>query len=124
MAYLSQITINPLRARSATLIGNPQRIHAAVLNGLAVQPVEERVLWRLERREHDARLLVLTQSEPSWEALVEAYGWPSSPEGAARVANYEPLLAQVARGREFGFRLVANPSSSGTKPSPPAATER
>ncbi|WP_443075560.1 type I-E CRISPR-associated protein Cas6/Cse3/CasE [Streptomyces sp. NBC_01483] len=51
-------------------------MHAAVMGGLAVQPVAERVLWRLETNTaHRAEILVLTNSRPSWEHLVEQGGW-------------------------------------------------
>src|SRR3954469_18997000 len=76
MPYLSRIYLNPLRTGAQRLLRNPQHMHAAVLGGLSRQPVTERVLWRLDTEQHRASLLVLTQSTPSWEHLVEQAGWP------------------------------------------------
>lgn len=119
MTYLSRIPLNPLRRRSVELVGNPQRLHAAVLGGIAQQPVTERVLWRLEQADHAWHLLVLTQSRPSWEHLVEQAGWPDADGGPARVASYDPLLALVMKGRQFRFKVCANPTSATTRPASP-----
>ncbi|MFF2026720.1 type I-E CRISPR-associated protein Cas6/Cse3/CasE [Streptomyces sp. NPDC058171] len=128
MPYLSKIALNPRRSSSLGLLANPHRIHATVLAGLATQPVTERVLWRLEHdNPHRAELLVLTESRPDWTHLVEQSGWPDADNGAPLVANYTPLLDKIVYGREFAFRLTANPVQSlrhPTKPSPQQAERR
>ncbi|MDT0385956.1 type I-E CRISPR-associated protein Cas6/Cse3/CasE [Streptomyces dubilierae] len=89
----------------------------AILSGLAVQPVTERVLWRLDSNTpHRADLLVLTDSRPSWVHLVDDAGWPGAGGGGPLVADYTPLLERLARGRESGFRLTVAPST--TSPGP------
>jgi len=124
MAYLSRIWINPLRQRAQKLIENPHALHASVLGGLSRQPVEERVLWRLElETAHRAGLLVLTQSMPSWEHLVEQAGWPSSEDPQSKVRSYDPLLDKVIEGQEFGFRLRANPTISTRNPTKPSQSQ-
>jgi CRISPR system Cascade subunit CasE len=106
------------------MLRNPQTLHAAVLGGLGHQPVEERVLWRLEAEtSHRMTVLVLTTSTPSWEHLIEQAGWTSSDEPQALVRSYQPLLDRVERGREFAFRLRANPVSSSRKPDKPTAAQ-
>lgn len=125
MPYLSKIWMNPLRTGAQRLLGDPQTMHAAVLGGLSRQPVTERVLWRLEPDgPHRAAVLVLTQSAPSWEHIVEQAGWPCSDEPQALVRSYEPLLDRVVRGREFAFRLRANPVSATRTPQRPSAAQR
>jgi CRISPR system Cascade subunit CasE len=113
MAYLSRIWINPLRQQGRRLISDPQAMLAAVLGGLPAQPVSERVLWRLDSDEpRRPALMVLTQSRPSWEHLVEQAGWPSSdtPETPqAETRAYLPLLARLENGQSYAFRLTANP---------------
>jgi CRISPR system Cascade subunit CasE len=121
MPYLSKIALNPRRRAAVSLLSSPHRLHAAVLAGLAVQPVTERVLWRLENNTpHRAEVLVLTESRPSWEHLVDDAGWPGADGGAPLIADYTPLLERVARGREFGFRLTANPVQSVPRPTRPS----
>ncbi|GAA3208947.1 type I-E CRISPR-associated protein Cas6/Cse3/CasE [Streptomyces thermocoprophilus] len=96
-------------------------MHAAILAGLAVQPVAERVLWRLENNSpHRAEILVLTDSHPSWAHLVDEAGWPGADGGAPLIADYTPLLKRIARGREFGFRLTANPVQNISRPARPS----
>lgn len=125
MAYLSKIWLNPLRARAQVLLGNPQAMHAAVLGGVSRQPITERVLWRVENdSRHRAAVLVLTASSPSWEHLVEQAGWPSSEDPQALVRPYQPLLDRVQRGREFAFRLRANPVMATRAPLQPSAAQR
>ncbi len=121
MAYLSRIYLNPLRIGAQRLLSNPQRMHAAVLGGLSRQPVDERVLWRPERNgDRRASVLVLTQSSPSWEHLVEQAGWPASDDPQALMRSYEPVLVRTERGREFRFRLRANPVSATRSPVKPS----
>lgn len=131
MPYLSRIWLNPLRVGAQRMLRNPQVLHAAVLGGLSRQPVEERVLWRLESdrkldsgARYRASLLVLTQSAPSWEHLVEQAGWPGADEPQALVKSYEPLLDRIVRGREYAFRLRANPVASTRTPDQPSMSQR
>ncbi|MFJ9380545.1 type I-E CRISPR-associated protein Cas6/Cse3/CasE [Streptomyces sp. NPDC101455] len=121
MPYLSKIALNPQRRSALALLSNPHRMHAAVLAGLAAQPVDERVLWRLETNTaHRAEILVLTQSRPSWHHLVEQTGWPGADGGEPLVADYTPLLERIMLGKEFAFRLTANPVQSVMRPQKPS----
>jgi CRISPR system Cascade subunit CasE len=117
MSYLSRIWLNPLRTRTQQFLRDPRALHAAVLGGLSRQPVTERVLWRIEADgPHRIGVLVLTESRPSWEHLVEQAGWPNAEDPQSLVRSYRPLLDQVHRGRQFALRVVANPTSSTKKP--------
>ncbi|MER5887540.1 type I-E CRISPR-associated protein Cas6/Cse3/CasE [Streptomyces sp. NPDC001941] len=121
MPYLSKIPLNPRRRAAVNLLANPHRLHAAILSALAIQPVTERVLWRQENHtRHRAELLVLTDSRPSWAHLVDDAGWPGADGGEPLIADYTPLLERIARGREFGFRLTANPVQSVSRPAQPS----
>lgn len=124
MPFLSRIWINPLRRQSQMLLGQPQAMHAAVLGGIPSQPVEERVLWRLDADQpRRPALLVLTRSQPSWEHLVEQAGWPSAEEPQALTRDYSPLLEQVEEGVLFAFRLTANPTQSSKRPMKPTPSQ-
>lgn len=125
MPYLSRIWLNPFRTGAQRMLRNPQVLHASVLQGVSARPVTERVLWRLETGEPNrATLLVLTQSRPSWEHIVEQAGWPGAEEPQALTRAYEALLTQVAKGREFAFRLRVNPVSSTRSPTNPSAAQK
>ncbi|MFD6345022.1 type I-E CRISPR-associated protein Cas6/Cse3/CasE [Streptomyces roseolus] len=117
MPHLSKIRINPRRRDAIRLLGNPQAMHATVLAGITEQPVTERVLWRLETTDrHQPHLLVLTHTKPDWSHLVEQAGWPQGDGEHALVRDYTPLLDRIARGREFAFRLTANPVQNTRRP--------
>ncbi|MFD9793368.1 type I-E CRISPR-associated protein Cas6/Cse3/CasE [Streptomyces sp. NPDC059070] len=121
MPYLSQIALNPRRRQAVSLLSSPHRLHAAILAGLAVQPVTERILWRLDTNTpHRAEILVLTESRPSWQHLIDEAGWPGADGGHPRTADYTPLLERLALGREFTFRLTANPVQSVPHPTKPS----
>ncbi|MBM6404831.1 type I-E CRISPR-associated protein Cas6/Cse3/CasE [Phycicoccus sp. CSK15P-2] len=125
MPYLSRVPLNPLRRHTQRLLTSPQRLHAEVLGGLPEHLPGERVLWRLDPgatvrsgqsmpgldvgSPHVSQLYVLTQRHPSWAKLVDDAGWPDADGGAADVRDYESLLGLVVNGREFSFRLRANP---------------
>lgn len=123
MTYLSSIPINPLRKEGQRLLSNRQRMHAALLGGMAVQPVKERILWRLETAEHSSRVLILTRSRPNWDHIVERAGWPGADGGDPKVADYSPLLRMVVRGRRFAFRATLNTVSSSHNPKSASATQ-
>ncbi|MGW3864925.1 type I-E CRISPR-associated protein Cas6/Cse3/CasE [Streptomyces sp. NPDC005047] len=121
MPYLSKIPLNPRRRAAVSLLSNPHRLHATVLSALAVQPVTERVLWRQDNdTPYRADILVLTESRPSWAHLVDDAGWPGADGGHPLIADYTPLLERIIRGREFGFRLTANPVHNVARPSRPS----
>lgn len=117
MPYLSKIRINPLRQKARQLLGNPHIAHAMVTGGIAAQPVTERILWRLDTanpRQPD--LLVLTQTKPDWSHIVEQAGWPNAEGEHVLVRDYEPLLRHLALGREYAFKLTANPVQNTINP--------
>lgn len=116
MSYLSRIRLNPLRAKGQEFLRNPRAVHAAVLGGIAEQPITERVLWRLDAHHRQVGLLVLTASRPDWSHIVEQAGWPDAEGDHALVRDYSPVLGHLGQGREFAFRLTANPVQSTPNP--------
>ncbi|MFG3093918.1 type I-E CRISPR-associated protein Cas6/Cse3/CasE [Streptomyces sp. NPDC048202] len=124
MTYLSRVRMNPLREASRKLLVNPRAVHAAVLGGLPDPTADERLLWRLDNDDaHRPHLFVLTRSRPDWSHLVEQIGWPDADGEHAAVRDYAPLLAQVAVGREFAFRLNANPVQNTQTPDKPTTAQ-
>ncbi|GAA4838703.1 type I-E CRISPR-associated protein Cas6/Cse3/CasE [Kitasatospora terrestris] len=117
MTYLSRVRINPLRAASRTLLANPRALHGAVLAGIPDTNPDDRILWRLDT-DHPRRpqLLVLTPSKPDWTHIVEQAGWPDAEGEHYAIRDYTPLLAQLAIGREFAFRLKASPVQNTDRP--------
>ena len=127
MPYLSKIRINPMRNTGRDMLASPQTVHAMIQQGIAVQPVTERTLWRWEpTNPHQPHLLVLTETRPDWTHITEQAGWTHADGEHFTIRDYQPLFAHLAIGREFAFKLTANPvqnTSAPVKPSP-AQTER
>ncbi|MFF7130432.1 type I-E CRISPR-associated protein Cas6/Cse3/CasE [Streptomyces sp. NPDC008240] len=124
MPFLSRIRINPLRAESRKLLASPRAMHGAVQGGLPTAPGEERTLWRLDAdNPHRPHLYVLTTSKPDWTHLVEQAGWPEADGEHYAIADYTPLLHQLAMGREFAFRLTASPVQNTNRPDKPTARQ-
>ncbi|OPF76734.1 type I-E CRISPR-associated protein Cas6/Cse3/CasE [Streptomyces antioxidans] len=124
MTYLSRIRINPLRAESRVLLANPRAMHAAVVGGIPGSPDRERLLWRLDAdNPHRPYLFVLTRSKPDWTHIVEKAGWPDAEGEHAAVRDYTTLLDQIATGREFAFRLTANPVQNTQNPTRPTSAQ-
>lgn len=126
MPYLSKIRINPMRDTGRTMLANPHRVHAMIQQGIATQPVNERTLWRWETASnpYQPHLLVLTQSRPDWNHIAEQAGWPNADGEHFAIRDYQPLFDHLAIGREFAFKLTANPvqnTNNPTKPSPAQA---
>ncbi|WP_351230167.1 type I-E CRISPR-associated protein Cas6/Cse3/CasE [Streptomyces sp. NPDC002133] len=120
MSFLSRIRINPLRAESRKLLASPRAMHGAVQGGLPGTPAQERTLWRLDAdNPHRPHLYVLTPSKPDWTHLVEQAGWPDADGEHYAIADYTPLLEQLALGREFAFRLTASPVQNTSRPDKP-----
>lgn len=125
MTYLSRIRINPLRARSCTLLSNPRAMHSFVSAGTPDTPDTQRILWRLDNdNRHRPELFVLTRTRPDWTHLVEAAGWPGADGDQVAVADYAPLLGQLTLGREFAFRLTASPVQNTKRPDKPTPSQQ
>ncbi|WP_062430397.1 type I-E CRISPR-associated protein Cas6/Cse3/CasE [Herbidospora daliensis] len=125
MTYLSRIRINPLRENSRRLLRNPHAMHGAVMYGVPDRPLEERILWRLDSdNPHRPVLFVLTETKPDWTHIVEQAGWPGADGDHAMVRDYTPLLARIAVGREFAFRLTASPVQNTKNPVKPTPEQR
>lgn len=117
MPFLTKIAINPHRAGSVKLLGNPHLLHGAVAGGIPTDPRNERLLWRLETTDRFRPVvLVLSQTHPDYTALVENHGWPNAPAGAPVTKDYTPLLERLTVGQEYRFRLTANPVQNTRKP--------
>ncbi|MEU2030777.1 type I-E CRISPR-associated protein Cas6/Cse3/CasE [Nocardia amamiensis] len=125
MTYLSRIWLNPLRTGAQRLIRNPQATHAAVLGGISAQPINERVLWRLDHdTPHRTTLLVLTQSRPSFDHIIEQAGWTNAEEPQTLTKPLQPLLDRITDGATFRFKLRASPTYTTKALTKPSAAQQ
>ncbi|OZM71264.1 type I-E CRISPR-associated protein Cas6/Cse3/CasE [Amycolatopsis antarctica] len=117
MTYLTRFEFNTARRGSRTLLASPQRLHAAVLAafpaGQAVPGEQGRVLWRLDNKQNQTLLYLVSPHRPDLTHLVEDCGRPSTQTWQTR--EYAPLLARLTVGGRWAFRLTANPVRSTRK---------
>ncbi|WP_344161297.1 type I-E CRISPR-associated protein Cas6/Cse3/CasE [Nocardiopsis rhodophaea] len=115
--YLSRTFINPRRKGAVPFLGNPQKIHAAVLQAFPQTPPTDaaegpRVLWRLDTDDWRRPVLwTLSPERPDFSHVVEPYGWPNSGT-PAETREYAPLLDRIAEGQEYVFRVTVNPAKA------------
>ncbi|MFF0541992.1 type I-E CRISPR-associated protein Cas6/Cse3/CasE [Nocardia thailandica] len=113
--FLSRVPLNPARAGTRKFLASPQAAHAAVVSSF---PPDEprtptadrdsgRVLWRIDQRDHQVALYVVSPTEPDFTHVVEQAGWPTTTAWATR--KYTPLLDRLSPGDRWHFRLTANP---------------
>lgn len=111
--YLSRIQLNPRRRDAWRLLGNPQRMHAAVLASFPEPPTgdlggDPRVLWRLDQDRERSFLYVVSPDRPDFVHLAEQAGWPTVERGVTK--PYEGFLNSLRAGQQWAFRLAANPT--------------
>ena len=114
--HLTRFDINGARRAARDLLASPQKLHAAVLSGFppgAGEAEQGRVLWRLDRHQHQVTLYIVSPYPPDLTHLVESVGWPSTHGWQTR--EYTPLLDALKKGEQWAFRLTANPAISKRK---------
>ncbi len=111
--YLSRVELNPYRRETVKGLSSPQLMHAAVMASFASfgEPVEDRVLWRIDRLGAAMYLLVQSQRKPDFHHIVDQFGRPDAGQ-TWDCLDYGPFLAGIANGQTWRFRLVANPTHS------------
>lgn len=114
--YLTRFEVNAARRAARALLASPQKLHAAVLAAFPSSTVDDgegRVLWRLDQRQHQVLLYLVSPGKPDLTHLVEEVGWPSTHGWDTR--DYAALLDRLKTGDEWAFRIKANPVSSRRK---------
>jgi CRISPR system Cascade subunit CasE len=98
--YLTRAYLNPRRRGAIRILGNPQRMHAAVLAGFPPLPAHTRVLWRLDSDEpHRPILWIVSPYRPDLSHLAEQAGWPASDAPHWQTRSYETLLKRLDTGQ-------------------------
>ncbi|MFK4036594.1 type I-E CRISPR-associated protein Cas6/Cse3/CasE [Nonomuraea wenchangensis] len=112
--YLTRTFINPRRRGAVTFLGNPQKIHAAVMQAFPLTPATDaangpRVLWRLDSEDHRRPVLwIVSPDKPDLHHVTDFYGWPES-DRSFETKDYLPLLNRLALGQRYVFRVTINP---------------
>lgn len=109
MPYLSRMDLNPHRRKTAQFLANPRSLHAAVMCCFPPnkEQTDARILWRIDRNQHEVTLWLTSSTVPSFEHLQEQAGWANEVTWETR--DYAPLLNRLIKGQQYRFRLAANP---------------
>ncbi|NLD52373.1 MAG: type I-E CRISPR-associated protein Cas6/Cse3/CasE [Clostridiales bacterium] len=107
--FLSRILLDDTNRDTMRALTVPQLMHAAVEQSFSGD--RQRRLWRVDRLEGKCQLLVLSEGTPDFTALVNQFGNPViAPTWETK--DYNKLLARLAQGQLWRFRLRANPVHS------------
>lgn len=104
--YMSRVALDLTKRATMLALQNPAMFHGAVERSF--EPRAERSLWRIDELGGQRYLLLLSQEPPELSALAEQFGTQAAPE----TRDYAPLLARIAPGSRWQFRLHANPTYS------------
>ncbi|GAB3079029.1 type I-E CRISPR-associated protein Cas6/Cse3/CasE [Corynebacterium aquatimens] len=111
MTTFTRISLNPQRRHAAKLLSDPQSMHAAVRASFPpdIDQTDARVLWRVDKSEHESVLYIVGPEKPTASLIVEQAGWDTRP---AQTTEYERFLGSLRKGQRWRFELVANPTYS------------
>ena len=104
--YLTRLTLDPTAYRPERLLGDTQRLHAAIAASFP-EGVGGRVLWRIEPadRSGEIRILVASPAGPTESELWERI----TTHDRVQTRDYTPLLDRLAKGDRYRFRATLNP---------------
>ena len=111
--YLSRIALNVELRATMRALASPQILHGAVEGAFPRAPAgaRSRKLWRLDMLNGRYYLLVLSAQQPDFSRLAAQFGCPDA-NRPWETKSYNPLLARLAAGQIWRFRLRANPVRS------------
>jgi CRISPR system Cascade subunit CasE len=106
--FLSRIELDAQRRDTLRALSTPQVMHAAVESCFPLSPQGNvRKLWRVDRLGSSLFLLVLSLEAPLFPDFAAQF---CPPGVSGETKAYAPLLARVAKGQVWRFRLAANPT--------------
>ena len=105
--YLTQMQLDLNNHRTLAALDAPSKFHGAIES--AFEGARRRNLWRIDRRNGQAYLLLLSSEQPDLGQAAEQF---APPGGSWTTRDYAPLLEQVQTGSHWRFRLCANPTYS------------
>lgn len=105
--YLTQMRLDRSNRRTLAALAAPSMFHGAVES--AFPGPRQRNLWRIDSRNGQDYLLVLSEEKPD---LTQAAAQFAPPGEGWQTRDYGPLLDRIRQGSRWRFRLCANPTYS------------
>lgn len=105
--YLTQLRLDGNSRQTLAALSAPSKFHGAIES--ALPDWRARSLWRIDRRNGQDYLLLLSEEAPD---LTRAAAQFAPPGETWQTKDYQPLLDRVRAGSRWRFRLRANPTYS------------
>lgn len=105
--YLSRIALNLSKRKTLMALANPNLFHGAIEH--AFSGPRTRHLWRIDTLHGQRYLLLVSETQPDFTAIVAQFGYDNHPD-TALTKDYTPLLDRIEINSKWHFRLVANPT--------------
>jgi CRISPR system Cascade subunit CasE len=105
--YMTRIPLDSSNRETMRALYAPNRFHGAVESAFSGE--RKRRLWRIDRLNGQLYLLLISEEQPDTELLLAQFG---SGTQAAQCKCYDDFLNRIASGRQYHFRLTANPTKA------------
>lgn len=105
--YLTQMHLDHHNRKTMAALSEPNKFHGAIES--AFPGSRQRNLWRIDCRNGQYYLLLLSQDRPD---LTQAANQFALPGETWQTKDYNSLLERIQRGSQWKFRLCANPTYS------------
>ena len=105
--YLTQMKLDLKNRHTLQALSVPSKFHGAIESAFPGE--RKRNLWRIDTRNGQAYLLILSEERPDLAKTAEQFA-PSGEKWQTK--NYDSLLERIEEGSHWRFRLCANPTYS------------
>lgn len=106
------------------MLANPRIMRGHILGSFPENPLNERILWRLDSdNPYRPALYVQSSSKPDWGEIVSQAGWPNADGPHAQIADYSRLLGSLRTGAQFAFRVKVSPVQNTKTPDKPTPAQ-
>lgn len=105
--YLTQMRLDQRSRRTLDALSAPCKFHGAIES--AFPGPRRRCLWRVDSRQNQKFLLLLSDEKPDLTAAATQF---AASADSWQTRDYSPLLERIATGSRWQFRLCANPTYS------------
>ncbi len=103
--YLTQMRLDLKKRHTLEALSVPSKFHGAIES--AFSGARKRNLWRIDTRNGQMYLLILSEEKPNLVKAAEQF----APSGEMwQTKNYDSLLKHIKEGSRWRFRLCANPT--------------
>lgn len=103
--YLTQMKLDLKKRHTLEALSTPSKFHGAIESAFPGE--RKRNLWRIDKRNGQTYLLILSEEKPNLKKAAEQF----APSGEMwQTKNYDSLLERIEEGSRWRFRLCANPT--------------